>query len=326
MAEPEPVSVRDLEVADRIARAVRGGRPADRRPTLEQLVAAFGEAEPTRGCAPSRGAGARPRRRGDGARPARGAAGPAGRCSRSVTCAGAGRCCWAAAGADRAVRRRHRRSPPRSTSATTTPRPTCPRPPPRPPHRRPHTVTQERRDPGDVHDDGGRQGDAHERRAPPRAPGPPARERRRSGARGHAGKARAPGPRRAGGASPCASTPAAATFLCVEGDGKELFNGTLSGARTFRGRVVRLNVGLGPSTRVTANGRAVPLTASPTGARADAQAARRCRSAAGLRSAAAARQPPRYRPTPPARRAHLFARLHRPPAHARRHRRPTPGD
>jgi hypothetical protein len=57
----------------------------------------------------------------------------------------------------------------------------------------------------------------------------------------------------------------AATFLCVEGDGKQLFNGTLSGARTFRGRVVRLNIGLGPSTRVTANGKAVPLTASPTG-------------------------------------------------------------
>ena len=47
MAEPEPVPVRDLEVADRIARAVRGGRPADRTPTVEQLVAAFGEAEPT---------------------------------------------------------------------------------------------------------------------------------------------------------------------------------------------------------------------------------------------------------------------------------------
>ena len=47
MAEPEPVPVRDLEVADRIARAVRGGKPADRTPTIEQLVAAFGEAEPT---------------------------------------------------------------------------------------------------------------------------------------------------------------------------------------------------------------------------------------------------------------------------------------
>jgi hypothetical protein len=56
-----------------------------------------------------------------------------------------------------------------------------------------------------------------------------------------------------------------ATFLCVDGDGKELFNGTLSGARTFKGRVVRLNIGLGPSTRVTANGKVIPLTASPTG-------------------------------------------------------------
>ena len=103
----------------------------------------------------------------------------------------------------------------------------------------------------------------------PRAPsaGAPAGARERAGpphgARAHAGQGR-PGPRR-GAASPCASTRAAPTFLCVEGDGKELFNGTLTGARTFRGRVVRLNVGLGPSTRVTANGKAVPLTASPTG-------------------------------------------------------------
>ena len=47
MAEPESVPVRDLEVADRIAKAVRGGKPADRTPTIEQLVTAFGEAEPT---------------------------------------------------------------------------------------------------------------------------------------------------------------------------------------------------------------------------------------------------------------------------------------
>ena len=57
----------------------------------------------------------------------------------------------------------------------------------------------------------------------------------------------------------------AATFLCVEGDGKQLFNGTLTGARTFRARVLRFNIGLGPSTRLTANGKVVPLTASPTG-------------------------------------------------------------
>jgi hypothetical protein len=57
------------------------------------------------------------------------------------------------------------------------------------------------------------------------------------------------------------------TFLCVDGDGRRLFNGTLSGSRTFRAREVRMNVGLGPTTRVTANGRAVPLTSSPTGIR-----------------------------------------------------------
>ena len=57
------------------------------------------------------------------------------------------------------------------------------------------------------------------------------------------------------------------TFLCVDGDGRRLFNGTLSGTRTFRAREVRMNVGLGPTTRVTANGKAVPLTSSPTGIR-----------------------------------------------------------
>src|SRR5512132_1590989 len=46
-ADPEPVPIRDLEVADRIAHAVRRGRAADRHPTLEQVVAAFGEREPT---------------------------------------------------------------------------------------------------------------------------------------------------------------------------------------------------------------------------------------------------------------------------------------
>jgi hypothetical protein len=60
-------------------------------------------------------------------------------------------------------------------------------------------------------------------------------------------------------------TATAATFLCVDGDGRRLFDGTLSGARTFRARVVRMNVGLGPTTRVTANGKPVALTASPTG-------------------------------------------------------------
>ena len=47
------------------------------------------------------------------------------------------------------------------------------------------------------------------------------------------------------------------TFLCVEADGKQLFNGTLRARAPSAGACVRLNVGLGPSTRVTANGKAV---------------------------------------------------------------------
>jgi hypothetical protein len=55
------------------------------------------------------------------------------------------------------------------------------------------------------------------------------------------------------------------TFLCVEdGDGKQLYNGTLSGTETFEQRVVRLNIGLS-STEVRVNGRLVPLSESPAG-------------------------------------------------------------
>ena len=39
--------VGDLEIAQRIAGAARSGSRADREPTLEQLLSAFGEAEPT---------------------------------------------------------------------------------------------------------------------------------------------------------------------------------------------------------------------------------------------------------------------------------------
>src|SRR6476469_283672 len=43
MAAPDP----DQQVADRIARAVRRGRPADRAPTVAQLLRAFGESADT---------------------------------------------------------------------------------------------------------------------------------------------------------------------------------------------------------------------------------------------------------------------------------------
>jgi hypothetical protein len=55
------------------------------------------------------------------------------------------------------------------------------------------------------------------------------------------------------------------TFLCVDdGTGKKLFNGTLTGKETFKGKRVRLNIGLS-STRVTVNGNAVRLDGSPSG-------------------------------------------------------------
>jgi translation initiation factor IF-2 len=55
------------------------------------------------------------------------------------------------------------------------------------------------------------------------------------------------------------------TFLCVDdGQGRQLFGGTLTGRKTFTGRRVRLNVGLA-STRVTVNGNAVTLNGSPAG-------------------------------------------------------------
>lgn len=54
-------------------------------------------------------------------------------------------------------------------------------------------------------------------------------------------------------------------FLCVEDElGKTLFAGMLAGSRTFKGGRLRMNIGLS-STRVTFDGKTVPLTGSPTG-------------------------------------------------------------
>jgi hypothetical protein len=57
----------------------------------------------------------------------------------------------------------------------------------------------------------------------------------------------------------------APTFLCADdGAGRQLFSGTLSGRRTFRARRVRLNIGLA-STTVRVNGKPVALEGSPAG-------------------------------------------------------------
>jgi hypothetical protein len=75
--------------------------------------------------------------------------------------------------------------------------------------------------------------------------------------------------RRAAGSSRLVSVrlaPSQPTFLCAkDGEGRVLFAGTLSAPRRFRARRVRLNVGLGPTTRVTVNGRPLVLGGSPAG-------------------------------------------------------------
>jgi hypothetical protein len=58
---------------------------------------------------------------------------------------------------------------------------------------------------------------------------------------------------------------ARATYLCVDdGQGHQLFTGTLTGKKTFLARHLRFNVGLA-STRITVNGKRVTLSGSPTG-------------------------------------------------------------
>jgi hypothetical protein len=262
MADPEPVPVRDLEVADRIAKAVRGGKAADRTPTIEQLVAAFGEAEPT--LEARRRAARALALAGVAAVPDVLEAAPGQRLTLEVRHVRRRRALvggilallllFAAVAAaatqldfsdDNAAS-----SLPADSTATG-------------PTTATNTVTQEPTSTGTTS-------------APTTstAAKPPAtaaarrrvkrvrqRRARAKAARARRAKARAAAKRRV----TARLNASAATFLCVEGDGQQLFNGTLTGARTFRARVLRFNIGLGPSTRLTANGKVVPLTASPTG-------------------------------------------------------------
>ncbi len=259
-ADPEPVPIRDLEVADRIAHAVRRGRSADRHPTLEQVVAAFGEREPTPDA----------RRRAARALALAGVAtvpdlfeaGPGQRVvlevrrerSRralllgvlalaAVIGAAAALASTVDLGDDTAG------DLPSNTTSTTAPiaAPTTETTAPTTTAKTPTTAAKPKPKPS-----------AAQRRRTSRARARRARAKR---ARQRRAAARAAARRRV----TVRLTASQPTFLCVEGDGRRLFDGTLSGSRTFRARVVRLNVGLGPTTRVTANGKAVPLSGSPTG-------------------------------------------------------------
>ena len=261
MADAGHVPVGDLEVADRIAKAVRRGRAADRRPTLEQLLAAFGEEEATvearrrigralalagvatvpdlLEAAPGERVGLEVR----GSRPRRGLLFGGLALVATIGAAAALATTLDTSSTEDGVDLPATTTTTATTTATTATADSATKPS--------TTTTQpsaaERRRER-------RARRARERRARERR----ARERR---ARERRAAARAAARRRV----TVRLTATQPTFLCVDGDGRRLFNGTLSGSRTFRAREVRMNVGLGPTTRVTANGRAVPLTSSPTG-------------------------------------------------------------
>jgi hypothetical protein len=254
MADVGPVPIGDLEVADRIAKAVRRGRAADRRPTLEQLLAAFGEEQATnearrriaRALALA-GVATAPDllEAAPGQRVALEVRGPR---KRHVLLLGIlalavllGAAAALATTLDTSSTETGANLPADTTTAaqTTTTAPTTST----------QTTTTTPKEPSEA-----------ERRRERRAREKRAREKRE---REQRAAARAAARRRV----TVRLTASQPTFLCVEGDGRRLFNGTLSGSRTFRAREVRMNVGLGPTTRVTANGKAVPLTSSPVGIR-----------------------------------------------------------
>jgi hypothetical protein len=253
MADVEPVPVGDLEIADRIAKAVRRGRAADRHPTLAQLLAAFGEDQPT----------IEARRRAARALALAGVAttpdlleavpgqrvglqvrGPGKRHALGIGVLALVLLLGAAAALattlDTSSTETGADLPPGTTTAATTTTDATTQ-------TSTTTTTTTPKQPSAA--EGRRQRRAREKRAREK------RERKQRAA------ARAAARRRVT-VRLVATQP---TFLCVDGDGRRLFNGTLSGTRTFRAREVRMNVGLGPTTRVTANGKAVPLTSSPTG-------------------------------------------------------------
>jgi hypothetical protein len=266
MAEPESVPVRDLEVADRIAKAVRGGKPADRTPTIEQLVAAFGEAQPT--LEARRRAARALALAGVAAVPDVLEAAPGQRLALEVRHVRRRRAlvggilalvllfaAVAAAATQLDFSDDNASSLPADSTASG-------------PTTATNTVTQDTTSTATTATGTTSAPTTSTAAKPPatasarrRAKRLRQRRARQKAAQARRAKARAAAKQRV----TARLNASAATFLCVEGDGKQLFNGTLTGARTFRARVLRLNIGLGPSTRLTANGKVVPLTASPTG-------------------------------------------------------------
>lgn len=282
----EPVSLGDAEIAAGIARAAASGREADRRPTPEQLVAAFGEPAATeaarrRAAAALAVAGVRVepdlRSAPAGERvllhaPAASGGGSAGggRSRRALAGLGAVVVVLAAGAAAAAMLSDGEGGSvgdalPAGTSETQT----APAPPTVPattatvppattatatvPPTETAATTDTATAPATTTED---EPSAEERAADRRA-----RERRRSRQRA---RRRAAARRRALVTVRVDGRPRP-TFLCVEdGEGKVLFHGTLSTRKVFRARAVALNIGLA-TTIVRYGTTTVRLPGSPAG-------------------------------------------------------------
>lgn len=268
----DPVSLHDAEVAAGIARAAASGRQADRRPTPEQLCAAFGEpaasddarrraaaalalagvdVRPDLLTAPAgervelsvRGGGVAGG--GGGSRPARAQRAVAGLAAVAVVLvAGVVAASLLGEGDGESVDEALPAGTSAATVAPTAGTTTAPATTPAPTTATTPGTTATAPEPD--------QDTAAERRAARRAKA--RRERRQAAARRRRQKVTV---RVDAGARP--------TFLCVEDEaGRQLFGGTLSGRRVFRARAVSLNVGLA-TTVIKYGSRTIALPGSPAG-------------------------------------------------------------
>src|SRR4051794_6656208 len=252
----EAVPLADADIATKIARAASRGRGTDRTPTLEQLLSAFGEREPTPEA--RRRAGAALDLAGVDVRPPIMEVPPGERMLLTAPSAGRSRrtggralggllalggiLAVAAVAATLAGQDNGNRAsddlPPEGTGTTPAAA----------------TTAAETRTTDTASTDTSTETTATETTATTTTPaGKPAKRKR---ARAKPAQTRV---------TVKVSATARPTFLCVEdGTGRQLYGGTLSGVQTFHARLVRLNIGLA-STQVSVNGRPVPLSGSPAG-------------------------------------------------------------
>lgn len=280
--DPE-VPLGDAAIATEIAQAAARGRGADRAPTLEQLLAAFGEGAPTD--AARRRVAAALRVAGMGVRPDLLTAEPGQRLLLLPPGTSAGRSrgrgllglvgvaavlIAAAAGASLLDRGRPQTadSLPSGTTASVTPPASTALPATTPAETTPTDTTATETTPTDTTATSTTPSDA-DADAEAAAAAKLRRERAARARRRRQQEAAAAARRRAATASRQVTVRVDATsrptFLCVDdGKGNDLFSGTLSGKKVFRGRRIRMNIGLA-STQITVNGNPIRLNGSPDG-------------------------------------------------------------